>query len=480
MKTTLSVIVSFFLLTMLIGAVSGATFSAPAQTKPSPISNSKPTSSTSVTSSQSQDANKNNKTTKVPDDGTSSTVIKNEGLEPVFFGAHMHRIVLRSNETQAYVPTQWPSSNVKIGSLRLWDSTTRWADIAPKAGVWNFDRLDAYVAKAQANGAEILYTLGSTPQWASARPYEVCPYGFGCSAEPVRLAHWEEYVRRVVTRYKGRIKAYEIWNEPKFSDIPRDRGAHAFFTGSVKDMVALASSAYKIIKEIDPDALVLTPGFTNGADRLDMYLKAGGVSYVDGITYHFYASSAKEMFSHIHQVRQVMENNGVSHLPLWNTEDGVFLKLEGPQTMAGEKATISEVTALAAQHFIISAASNIQRLYYYAWDNINSGMVNPQGGPMPLFNIMVQMQSWLMGTKVAECTNLAASTYACEAVQNGQSYIFAWSDRPGGYKLTLPTGFFAVGMQSADLSVAPITIPKTNILNVSLSAMPVRIRLETQ
>lgn len=97
------------------------------------------------------------------------------------FGIHFHRLQLLPNE-QA-VPTAWPP--LGFGMLRLWDSRTRWADIEPTRGDWRFNRLDYYVNEAAARGVKVLYTLGSTPQWASARPEEGCSYyPNGCSAEP--------------------------------------------------------------------------------------------------------------------------------------------------------------------------------------------------------------------------------------------------------------------------------------------------------
>ncbi len=119
-------------------------------------------------------------------------------IDASYFGTHFHRLVLKPGEKN--LRTNWPTS--KIGSVRLWDSGTLWSEIATQPGQWKFDRIDSYVEQAFAHDAKVLYTLGGTPKWASARPNEKCPYGYGCAAEPVRMAHWEEYVRRVVQRYR--------------------------------------------------------------------------------------------------------------------------------------------------------------------------------------------------------------------------------------------------------------------------------------
>jgi len=59
--------------------------------------------------------------------------------------------------------------------------------------------------------------------------------------------HW---VTTVVTRNAGRVKYWEIWNEPDSSD---------FFTGNINQLVTYAQHAYTIIKSIDPSAKVISP-----------------------------------------------------------------------------------------------------------------------------------------------------------------------------------------------------------------------------
>ena len=61
---------------------------------------------------------------------------------------------------------------------------------------------------------DLVLTLALSPTWASARPTEASPYFKGSAAEPGDIRQWEDYVRTVAERYKGRIMLYEIWNEP--------------------------------------------------------------------------------------------------------------------------------------------------------------------------------------------------------------------------------------------------------------------------
>ena len=97
---------------------------------------------------------------------------------------------------------------------RLWDAKVTWPDLEPGKGQWHFENLDRSVALAEAHHASVLLTLGLTPRWASARPQEPSGYCARVCSRAERIEDWRVFVRTVATRYKGRIHAYEIWNEP--------------------------------------------------------------------------------------------------------------------------------------------------------------------------------------------------------------------------------------------------------------------------
>jgi len=326
-----------------------------------------------------------------------------------------------------------------FGNVRLWDAGTRWADIAPKAGIWNFDRMGTFVHTANQHGAEVLYTLGSTPQWASERPDEPCPYGKGCGAEPVRMAHWEEYVRRVAQRYGNRISAYELWNEPNFLDFSRDVGKPGFYTGSVANMVEMARIARQVLDTAAPSARLCTPGFVNGPDRLDKFLADGGAQYVQAVCYHFYAEGSEHFIKQVNEVRAIMKRNGVAHLPLWNTETGVDTLVPGDPPSGIAALSREEAVARLSQMLILGAASGIDRFYYYAWDNTRSGMVSPEGRTLAGHDAILKLQSWLLGAQFKGCHS-ANQLILCEALKAKKKYAFVWTSKPTPNTETLPVG----------------------------------------
>src|ERR1035441_10623252 len=104
---------------------------------------------------------------------------------------------------------------VAFGTTRSWDGSPEldWADANPAAGQFNFTPLNRFIAINQARGAEMIYTFGRTPQWASTQPNAPGPYGPGQCAAP-SLPAWDQYVTAMVTNAAGRIPYWALWNEP--------------------------------------------------------------------------------------------------------------------------------------------------------------------------------------------------------------------------------------------------------------------------
>lgn len=267
------------------------------------------------------------------------------------------------------------------GAIRLWDTGTDWRSLQSARGVWDFVKLDAYVAASELAGLKVMLNLGLSPVWASARPTETAIYGPGSAAEPADIQDWRTYVRTVAERYRGRIGAYEVWNEVTFPTdpalAPGDRGgAGMFFSGTAQALVNLAQAAYQEIKAADPAAVVLAPSFHpasgNWGAQFNLYLSLGGKLYADAIAQHFYfANEPEQTAPTIVAMRNFMTNNGVGHLPIWDTEVGVGFGGELSQWPSLTPEQL--VYALTLRTYLVNAANGVKRVNWYAWDNNGFG-----------------------------------------------------------------------------------------------------------
>jgi hypothetical protein len=336
---------------------------------------------------------------------TSTAVIPNE-----YFGLHIHHL-------DRPTPTPWPS--VPVPEWRLWDADVTWPNLEPNKGQWQFDRLDRYLSLAQQHGTGVLLTLGGSPAWASARPQVPSNYTPGFSAEPANVDDWRTYVRTVASRYKGRIQAYEIWNEPNLRE---------FWSGTIDQMLTLTREAAQIIHSVDPQAIVVSPSVTAnyGIPWFTEFLKKGGGEYVDAIGYHFYVDPQtllpEDMVPVIQRVRQIISENHLENKPLWNTETGWFppAKIESEELGAG----------FLARAFILSWAAGVGRFYWYAWDNDAAAVVTYKEKERvitPAGRAYQIMQQWLVGAQMAGCTQTLDSTWRCQLNRAGKKEWIVWN-----------------------------------------------------
>jgi len=322
------------------------------------------------------------------------------------FGMHIHR----ANST-----TPWPS--IPIGEWRLWDAYVTWPYLEPHKGQFRFDTLDAYVSLARQHNTGVLLPLGLSPAWASARPLEKSVYQPGSAAEPKDLQDWRNFVRTVATRYRGKINAYEIWNEP---NLPQ------FCSASVDQILLLTREAAQIIHEVDPTALVVSPSATEskGLAWLSEFLSKGGGQYVDVIGYHLYVNPQppEAMVPLVQQIRQLMANNGQAAKPIWNTEANWF----SPKPFPSEDSA----AAYLARSYILNWAAGVQRLYWYAWDNHAVLVATTQQDSQtltPAGRAYASVYQWLVGARMDGCQQDTNHTFVCQLHRDGSPQWIVWN-----------------------------------------------------
>jgi Glycosyl hydrolase catalytic core len=343
-------------------------------------------------------------------------------VPPTLFGMHFHHVG---------GVTPWP--NVPVAEWRLWDAHTAWPDLEPEKGKWHFQTLDAYLTLAAQHHTGVLLPLGLSPRWASARPTERSTYQPGFAAEPRSIDDWREYVAKVVAHCKGRVRAYEIWNEPN---------SKSFWTGSVSQMVALTQAASAIIRRIDPQAIIVSPSATTnaGVAWLSQFLEMGGGEYVDVIGYHFYVApqAPEAMIPLIQQVKQTMAENGAGNKPLWNTE----CAWPSPRPFPSENLA----GGYLARAYILNWAAGVQRLYWYAWDNhtfdVTQTTRQDNQTLTPAGRAYGIIQKWLVGARIDACDEDPDHTWTCQLSRNGAPEWIIWNTK-GTTSFSIPRSWNA-------------------------------------
>lgn len=211
--------------------------------------------------------------------------------------------------------------NIRIGLY--------WAEIEPLKGRYNWSNADYIVNQANARGMGVLATINETPAWAGT------PIGAGTPS----TTDFSKYVTTVANRYKGKISAYEIWNEPN---------AKFFMTPvSPANYTELLKAGYTAIKGVDQSITVIGGVLGSGRTLTDdngevqtmnpveylagMY-DAGAHGYFDAISFHPYKYDMKyseqqdQVASPLRQfqnMRAMMDFFGDTDKKIWASEYGL-------------------------------------------------------------------------------------------------------------------------------------------------------------
>jgi len=260
-----------------------------------------------------------------------------------------------------------------------------WSDIAAAGrGVYDWSRLDAFVTMAASGGRDVVFNFLGTPTWASARPTEPGHYGNGSDAEPASMDDIAAFAAAVCTRYRTLgtpIRAFEIWNEPKYADS--GVGAGNYFTGVPQALAAMARAIYLAVKAVDSTALVLSPsptglefpwvaGDRSGTDNLDRFMGASdgaggtGSNWVDVVASHAYSHNGENNVYAIPQmvanVRACMALHGLSTRSIWITETSAITPPLNSFVPQHQQEYI-------ARTLLLALGSGVDRVIWYAWDD---------------------------------------------------------------------------------------------------------------
>lgn len=160
-----------------------------------------------------------------------------------------------------------------------------WREVeGPGKGMWQWTASDRIMNQVEAHGLKMIARLSTQPDWVApdTKLPEVSP--------PDDLQDFYDYVYAVASRYKGRIEAYQIWNEP---NLAREWGGRP---PNPAEYVELLKVGYKAVKAADPNAIVISAGMAP-TTRHDHYAMpdsyfiqgmydAGASAYFDALGVH--------------------------------------------------------------------------------------------------------------------------------------------------------------------------------------------------
>lgn len=320
-------------------------------------------------------------------------------------------------------------AGLQLTSVRLWDTGTRWDEVEPARGQFRWDALDAAVTNAQAAGAtDILYVLGSTPQWAAREPQMPGLYGPGTTSLPADPEYYLDYVRALIKRYKGRITGYQIWNEAN---------TRSFYEGDWVALAKLTKRAHETIKVLDPAAQVVAASSTVIPGKLfqteSFFVRYARALHklgdpVDAMAVHLYPVDTSKgpdtRAASIVAAQRVLNRVGVNR-PLWDTEVNYGDRRPGLPQIVPDAQTAATYTA---RTYLDSATMGIARTYWYGWDLHVLGIDHTtDAGVTPAGTAFLTVRDWLTGARPAGCSDDGGVRTCHFTAADGSAFTVVWA-----------------------------------------------------
>ena len=207
-----------------------------------------------------------------------------------------------------------------------------WGVIEVSPGVYYFNGLDELVNRLASQKVKIFMVLSGKLATAGNPNY-----AGGVSPTPsnAALTPWLNYTEQIVQRYKGSVEVWEIFNEPNLAWSP---------TINANDYAQVAKQTAQKIRALDPQGKIIL-GSTSLIDfpYLQTVLPIAG-AFVDVVgihPYRLFPEQSQDAFvaanpifgfagntgvnsypAEISKLRTLLNDLGLSHLEIWNTETG--------------------------------------------------------------------------------------------------------------------------------------------------------------
>ena len=175
-----------------------------------------------------------------------------------------------------------------------------WYDLEREKGVWTFH--DEEIERFRRAGILMYAQLGTAPLWATHFPetkFAKTPRNyFAKYLRPTNTVDYLAYVTKFVTRYRGVIDDYFIWNEPWGRWWVTADDARFFSTNRtelVRQYGRFSNATYAAAKAANPNARI--SGFNATGGQVDWWMEplaeVGVMDACDDIDFHFYTPNAR-------------------------------------------------------------------------------------------------------------------------------------------------------------------------------------------
>ena len=423
-------------------------------------------------------------------DSTAAQVVLNRPLRFAVVTPYAHEDSL-FGMNHAY---PWPhlldlSRSIGLGWFRDW--SLKWHDVEPEKGRFAFSECDRQIDRVLERGLKVLPLLPfPSAHWSSSAEPGIAE-GYPASRErvaymPRDLEEFTAYVRATVGHYRGRLGVWEILNEPVYTSyaLPRGKGYQ------VEDYVRLLKAAYKAVKAVDGDAIVVG-GIAGGpATYTSEFIDAGGLEWVDVLNLHAYPGlKAPDAFEQpLRQLRRRMHQAGADK-PIWFTEGAYYADDDMPyepyeSTWLTPVTSEAEAAAWQVKFNTLLFACGVEKIIYHSGtpgslnnESLSGIFFEWAGAPRKMLATQAAMAHLLAPpVRPLELPPAPDHLKAHGFESRGRTVIVAWAAEgaePATVSLTKGV-WTALDLQGNELDVTRLAITQRPVYLVSQKSRPGR------
>lgn len=298
-----------------------------------------------------------------------------------------------------------------------------------------------------------------------------------------KAAYLEAVAKRFAGRGPGRVRFFELGNEPDLS---------FFYNGSMSEYALGMATLYDGIKRgaraggaKDADTFVTNGGLSfagpDGDRRSREFLQVVDASKLDGVAYHGHGPGIEAERSAFERARDAAKTAGKSNLPFIETESGVSgntrAGLEEQARTVVEKMTYAQSQKLPALLFFrlfMESEGSDEGGY-----GLTNGRVQPRPSVLAYRNLVERLRHFAFVKRLdsdADAPGVNAYVFAehdAKGAETGRKTVVAFSERPAQYDLALRVAASGARVQNAQVfdlygNAQPATLLPGNLASLQV------------
>lgn len=201
---------------------------------------------------------------------------------------------------------------------------TGWGRTERQKGIYDFAWLDAVVDALRKAGIQPWFNLGYGNRLYTPQSPDDFAVGWVPLNDDEARAGWGRFVGRIAEHFRGRVRHWEIWNEPNITNFWKPRRP------SAEDYVELIRITAPEIRRRIPDAVIVGGAFAGmPTDYFRRCLEAGMADFVDRVSYHPYRPVPEKGYEAEVRAWRALAEKHKPGLRLWQGENGCPSKKGG-------------------------------------------------------------------------------------------------------------------------------------------------------